>query len=284
MTSSPFSLWRECLTEFAGVATLLIATCAYASLLSHPDSPVVHAIPNANARRVLMGLLMAATVLLLTHTPWAKRSGGHFNPAVTLTFWHLKKVWASDAVFYIVFQFLGAIVGMAIGNAFLGHWLKAPQVGFVATHPNPGVDGRLIAFAAECAMTTLLMSVVLWSGNYFKLHRFTPWLVAATVAGCIIFGAPLSGTGLNPARSFAPEIYAQIWDSLWIYITAPTLGMLLAAQCYLALGPGRVVCAKLHHHNDQPCPFRCEYASWIAAHRTEDSVTADKAAASEHSS
>jgi len=65
---------------------------------------------------------------------------------------------------------------------------------------------------------------------------------------------------MNPARTFASALPAQIWTALWIYFTAPPLGMLVAAELYVRqYGLHHVFCAKLHHHNNTRCIFRCNY-------------------------
>lgn len=65
---------------------------------------------------------------------------------------------------------------------------------------------------------------------------------------------------MNPARSLASAIPAGLWTSFWIYLTAPVLGMLLAAEAYIRVaGIQKVRCAKLHHHNSKRCIFHCGY-------------------------
>jgi aquaporin Z len=65
---------------------------------------------------------------------------------------------------------------------------------------------------------------------------------------------------MNPARSLGPAIEAGALAPLWIYFTAPPIGMLAAAECYLRLkGVRAVICAKLHHQNSKRCIFRCGY-------------------------
>ena len=65
---------------------------------------------------------------------------------------------------------------------------------------------------------------------------------------------------MNPARTFASALPAQIWTALWLYFTAPPLGMLLAAELYVRqYGIHKVFCAKLHHHNDKRCIFHCNW-------------------------
>jgi aquaporin Z len=65
---------------------------------------------------------------------------------------------------------------------------------------------------------------------------------------------------MNPARSFASALAAQLWTSSWSYFTPPTLGMLVAAEVYRRRnGAHAVFCAKLHHHHDKRCIFGCSY-------------------------
>ena len=65
---------------------------------------------------------------------------------------------------------------------------------------------------------------------------------------------------MNPSRTFGSAAVGSIWTSVWIYFTAPPLGMLLAAEVYQRIKAGRAVaCAKLHHHNNQRCIFRCNF-------------------------
>jgi len=89
---------------------------------------------------------------------------------------------------------------------------------------------------------------------------FTGLLAGALVAVSITLEAPLSGMSLNPARSFASAVLAQLWTGFWIYLTAPLFGMLLAAEVHQRSSAPSVPCAKLHHANDRRCIFRCRYA------------------------
>lgn len=258
--------WPEYLIEAFGAFALMTVTCVFGTLLEHPSSPVPRVLTDPFARRVLMGVLMAASVFTVIHLPWGKRSGAHYNPAVTLTFLRLGKVWPADGAFYVLSQCIGAISAVALASLLLGGLLADPAVGYVATRPGlPGVSGTLAAFAVEAIMAGALMSVVLWTSNTWRLHTLTPRLVPFIVMSCIIFGAPISGTSLNPARSLAPTLFAGHWSLLWIYFLAPSVGMLGAAQFFLAMrGRDGVVCAKLHHHNGCRCIFKCRYESWSA--------------------
>src|SRR5258706_11204494 len=76
--------WPEYLMEGAELALFLVVACLLVALLEHPSSPVRRALPDPFPRRLLMGLAMGATAVAIVFSPLGKRSGAHFNPAVTL--------------------------------------------------------------------------------------------------------------------------------------------------------------------------------------------------------
>ncbi len=138
--------------------------------------------------------------------------------------------------------------------------LSHPAVNFVATLP--GEQGAAVAFVAEAAISFGLMLTVLFVSNSPRTNRYTGLVAGALVALYITLEAPLSGMSMNPARSFASALSAQQWTAIWIYFTAPLLGMLGAAAVYVRRrGAAAVLCCKLHHENGQRCIFRCRYGA-----------------------
>jgi len=258
--------WPEYLMEAAGLGLFMISASLFASLLEHPASPLRQAIPSPLLRRVLMGLAMGSTAIGLIYSPWGQQSGAHLNPSVTLTFWRLGKVRSWDAVSYILFQCIGGAAGILLASLLLHRWIADPHVNYVATLPGP--DGSLVAFAAEGLISFGMMSAVLTASNAERLAQYTGLFAGLLVMAYIVLEAPVSGMSMNPARSLAPSIPASAWRFLWIYLTAPPLGMLLAAELYRRwAGPRGVICAKLHHHNHRRCIFRCGYTEREAAPR-----------------
>jgi aquaporin Z len=251
--------WPEYLMEAGGLATFIVSACLFATLLEHPASPARQALPAPLLRRFLMGLAMGLTAIGIIYSPWGKQSGAHINPAVTLTFLRLGKVQPWDALFYVIAQFTGGVAGIVLSAAILWPWIADPSVNYVATVPGAGGTG--LAFLAELLISFGLMSTVLFATNTDRLARFTGLLAGILVATYITVEAPLSGMSMNPARTFGSAVEAQTWAFLWIYFSAPPLGMLLAAETYRRVkGAHAVLCAKLHHHNDKRCIFRCGYA------------------------
>ena len=246
--------WPEYSMEAAGLGVFMISACVFGALYEFPGSPVHQAIKWQLARRLLMGLSMGLTAIAIIYSPWGKQSGAHINPSVTLTFLRLGKIRHWDAILYIFSQFTGAALGVAVIAIFLGRELADPAVDYVVTVP--GARGPWVALAAEYAMALGMMSLVLYFSNHHKLDRYTGLFAGALVAAYITLEAPFSGMSMNPARTMGSALPPNVWKGLWIYLTAPPLGMLTAAELYLWWkGKAAVKCCKLHHANDKRCIF-----------------------------
>lgn len=125
----------------------MISACLVTALVEHPALPVRAAVPSALLRRALIGVAMGLTAIALIYSPWGQRSGAHFNPSVTLTFFRLGKVKAWDATFYVLAQFAGGIAGVLAAATFLRDRLGDPAVNYAVTRP--GAFGVVAAFSAS---------------------------------------------------------------------------------------------------------------------------------------
>ena len=205
-----------------------------------------------------MGVAMGLTNAALVYSRLGARSGAHMNPAVTLTFLRLRKIAPLDAAGYVLAQFLGGFVGIGLAIIVFAGLPAHPSVNFVATVP--GSTGAATAFAAELTMSFLLMTVVLRMTNTPRLARFTGVGASLLVATYIIVEAPFSGMSMNPARTLGSNVLASTWSTLWVYLIAPPVGMLLAGEWYARQsGHAPVRCAKLHHASSTRCIFHCHY-------------------------
>jgi aquaporin Z len=244
--------WPEYLIEAWGLGTFMVSAGAFTTLFDYPGSPLHRLIADADVRRCLIGVAMGLTAIALIYSPWCKRSGGHLNPAVTLTFLRLGKVKAADAFFYILAQFVGGTVGVLIVWAVLGAAFAEPPVFFVNTLP--GGAGIGAAFVTELAMSCGLMLMVLSALASQRLMPQIGLFAGIMVASYITFLAPLSGMSMNPARSFASAAPAGSFAFLWLYLTAPVIGMLAAVEIFRLGKLGREkFCAKLNHDYHYRC-------------------------------
>src|SRR6266496_3035727 len=205
--------WPEYFCEAAELGLFMISASLFTMLLWHPSSPVLNLIPNPFVRRMLTGMAMGGTAIALIFSPLGKRSGAHFNPAVTLTFWRLGKVKNWDAFFYVIAQFIGGISGVLVVALVARMALSHRAVNYVATLP--GSHGMMAAFVAELVIAFILMTVVLTVSNTPHLARYTGIFAGCLVAIYITFEGPLSGMSMNPARTFAPAFVGHLWTAQW---------------------------------------------------------------------
>jgi aquaporin Z len=244
--------------EGAELAVFMLAACLCTALLFYPASPAIPLLPDATLRRFILGLGMGGTAVGIILCPWGKRSGAHFNPSITLSYLLLGKIHRVDATGYILGQFAGGLAGVIASALLLGHTVIAStSVNYVVTVP--GIGGWPAAFVAELFMSAVLMSVVLHLSNHPRLAVLTPYIVGALISLYVLLFAPVSGFSLNPARTLGSAIPAHTYTALWIYFTAPLLGMFSSALLYRhSFGPSRIHCAKLRHDPRFPCPFFCQ--------------------------
>jgi aquaporin Z len=251
--------WPVYVIEGTALGLFMVSALLFTVVLEHPDLPIRAAIDSPALRRLLMGLAMGGTAAALIYSPFGARSGAHMNPAVTLAFARLGLVPRALVPGYVTAQFAGATAGLAAAGASLGSWATHPSVNLVATRPGPA--GPAVAFAAEVAIAFAMMLVVLATSTS-RHTRFTGLAASGMLALYILVEAPLSGTSLNPARSFASAALSGALDVLWIYLLAPLAGMLLAAEVFVRRhGLQAALCARLNHSGSQPCIFGCKSLS-----------------------
>jgi aquaporin Z len=212
---------------------------------------------------MLVGVAMGLTAFGLIYSRWGRRSGAHMNPAVTLAFLRLRLVRPIDGLFYMLAQTIGGTFGVFAGFLLTAGMLAAPEARWVVTVP--GTCGPFVAFGAEFLMAMFLMLVVLRFSNSPTLRGFTGSAAALMVALFITIAAPCSGMSINPARTLASAIPSQIWTGFWVYLLAPPLGMLAAAELHRCQSRGLLRhCAKLCHDNRTRC-IHCGYTPSEAA-------------------
>ena len=221
--------WPEYLMEAGEMSLFVFCICSLATLLQHPASPVRHFFVSGIVRRALMGLAVGATVMALIMSPWGKQSGGHINPAVTFAFYRLGKLHPWDVLFYGVPQFCGATIGVALATFLLR---GAPGDGTVRYAVTAlGVYGVAVAFAAEVAISFILMMTVLLVTNHERLARDTPYFVGSLYAANITFETPLSGMSMNAARTLGPAAETVVIDRLLCFgLVLPTAASTLGVR------------------------------------------------------
>ena len=156
-------------------------------------------------------------------------SGCHLNPAVTLAFFAARRSGRGRVVPYILAQVVGAVLASFV--------LKA----MFPTHPTLGATlpaGTAVqSWVMEFVLTLMLVVVILSVSTGAKEKGLLAGVaVGAVIALEAMFGGPVSGASINPARSLAPAVAAGRLEHLWVYLTAPVAGALA----------GVVICGAIH--------------------------------------
>lgn len=152
-------------------------------------------------------------------------SGAHLNPAVSLGFWVSGRFTGRDMLVYWAAQLLGAFAGTLLLSLLFPDSTSLGAT--VSTHP------FVTVFLLEVVLTFLLMFVII---NVATGSREQGMMAGSAIGGTIalaaLFGGPITGASMNPARSLSPAVVAGIYDGLWIYLVAPMLGSAVAIGAY----------------------------------------------------
>ena len=223
--------WAHYLQEGLGLAIFMISACLFSALLWGNDASFHVAIQNVMLRNIVTGILMCITAWFIFYSPFTAPSGSQINPAVTCTFLRLNKMCPWDAMFYIIFQFIGGTLAVYLMAALLGNSLTSSPVKYTVTVP--GKSGVAAAAITEYAIAAIMMIMVLFTSEDKILKKYTRIFAGCFVCGYVIIAGPVSGFGMNPARSFASAFPAHIYTAFWIYMIIPFAGMLSAAEFFL---------------------------------------------------
>ncbi len=222
--------WRHYLQEAFGLGIFMISACFFSAMLFSEKSSWYNAMPTM-MRNSLMGIAMGATALFIFYSPFTAPSGSQINPAVTIIFLRLDKMCRYDAMFFCIFQILGGTIPVYLMQQFMGGMLIDAPVHSAVTVP--GKFGITAALITEFIIAFITMTMVLFTSNNDRVKKFTRIIAGCLVCTWVIVAGPISGFGMNPARSFASALPANIWTAFWIYLFVPFIGMILAAEFYL---------------------------------------------------
>jgi aquaporin NIP len=174
------------------------------------------------------GLVIMAMIYATGHL-----SGAHINPAVTVAFTLTRHFPLRDAIAYVVAQLAGAAAGAFV---LLAAWSGKPaHLG--ATLPSVGAGTALLY---EVVLSAFLMFVIVAVATDTRAVGAAAALaIGGTVGLDALFGGPITGASMNPARSFGPALASGTWHEFWIYVVGPVLGASLGALAYQLVRGGR---------------------------------------------
>jgi aquaporin NIP len=214
--SNGVALWRRATAEALAAFALVFAGCGAIVTDASYDGTL-----GAVGVSLVFGLIIMAMIYAVGHL-----SGAHINPAVTVAFTLTRHFALRDAAAYIAAQLAGAIAGALL---LLALWPDQPaQLG--ATVPSVGAGS---AFVYELVLTALLMFVIISVATDTRAVGAAVAIAIGSAVGLdALFGGPVTGASMNPARSFGPALVAGEWTDFWIYVAGPLAGAALGAFAY----------------------------------------------------
>jgi aquaporin Z len=182
----------------------------------------------------LLGIATAHGVgLAAMASAFGGTSGGHFNPAVTLSVWLGRKIETMDAVGYIVMQVAGALgAGLFLRAIYTEAQWRPSNLGTPALTVSVG-KGLL----AEAVFTFIFFIVIWGTGIDNRGPKIGGLAIGFALFGVLLVDGPITGAGLNPARYLASAVVSGHYNNWWVYIAGPAIGGAVAsAYSYLFMG------------------------------------------------
>jgi len=212
------SPWRQLLAEFLGTFCLVFAGTGAIIVNDFSQNAITH-----------LGIATAfgLVVFAMIYT-FGEISGSHLNPAVSIGLWVAGKFDTRHVTSYIMAQCAGAVMASLVLQ------------GVFPAHPTLGMTlpaaGQSSAFLFEVLLTWMLMLVILNVTHPTNPHRsFAGFIIGAFVGLEALFGGPVSGASMNPARSLGPALVSGNMLDLWIYLIAPVIGSIVAVWTHRLL-------------------------------------------------
>ena len=220
----PRQEWRRLFSELLGTFFLVLVAAG--------GGMMGQAFPGAIGRSaavVAPGLMVMAIILFM-----GKVSGAHLNPAVSVAFALRRDFPWRRVPGYIVVQLIGA----TLAALFLHSVIHVSAI-YGSNYPAHGYSD-VAAFWMELILTVGLVSVILGTASGAQnIGIFGALGVGAYIALAGLWGSPISGASMNPARTFGPDLVGTTFTGYWVYVAGPLAGAVIAVGiAYVLRGPG----------------------------------------------
>lgn len=207
----------KCVAEIIGTFMLIFFGCgSIAACQGNPQALPSFIIP------IMFGLVVFVMIHALGHI-----SGAHLNPAVTLALASVRRFPMRQVPLYCLAQLIGACAAIALLT-----FLFPESQTYGATIPSITLHK---AFVWEFILTFALMFVIMAVSDTRAMSTMAGAAIGITVTLDAFIAGPLTGASMNPTRSIAPALFEGRFEGLGIYILAPILGAIFAAQIYVLM-------------------------------------------------
>ncbi|MFG2480911.1 MIP/aquaporin family protein [Streptomyces fagopyri] len=219
--------------EFVLATVLLFLAVTAVRWLRDPGSALC--VADLGAAITVIGAFSGTVLTVLVLTPPGRRSGGHMNPAVTVSLWLMGAFPGRSVLPYVLAQLAGSAAGTGLARLVWGRPVTLPSVDYAAIGPSPAWQPSSV-FLAEAGSTAAIVLVVGFVLARTRFAHLLPYAIGLSVALVITLLGTRSGGSANPARQFGPALLAGRTEDLWIYLVAPVLGAALGASLDRVLG------------------------------------------------
>ena len=225
---------KKYVAECIGTATLVVLGCGTAMLVGCDAA--------SGSGYLLTALAFGLTIVAMAYSI-GNISGCHINPAVSLGVLLTGGIKAKEFICYVISQCVGALAGAGILALIFGTGGVEDKTGGFGSNGLAGVNGSPIAgLIVEIVLTFIFVIAILGVTSKKANHgSFGGLVIGLTLVVVHILGIGLTGTSVNPARSFGPALVAAFTGNtapiaaLWVFIVGPLVGAALAAWVYKAL-------------------------------------------------
>src|SRR6187455_3466985 len=212
----PHQEWRRLVSELLGTF-FLVLVAAGGGMMSQAFPGTI----SREAAVVAPGLMVMGIIMFM-----GKVSGAHLNPAVSLAFALRGDFPWRRVPGYIVVQLVGATIAALVLRGIIDVSAK-----YGSNYPASGYSSGK-AFLMEALLTLGLVSVILGTASGAQnIGIFGAIGVGSYIALAGLWGSPISGTSMNPARTFGPDLVGADWTAYWVYVAGPIAGAALAVVC-----------------------------------------------------
>lgn len=214
---------KKYISEFVGTLFLTFLACGVAVIVGCTTAAGIV------ATALAFGLVIVASVYSIGNV-----SGCHINPAVSIGMYVAGKMEFKECIKYIVSQILGAFAGSALLGLCLGSFENLGANSYGGVLPNGMEVTMFIAILVEIILTFIFITTILGVTDKKENGHVTGIVIGLTLTLVHLFGIPVTGTSVNPARSLAPAILqgGTVLPQVWVFIVAPIIGGVLAGIFY----------------------------------------------------
>lgn len=219
--------FKKYLAEFLGTMVLVTLACGTAVAVGCDRT-------SFDAAYVLTALAFGLVIVAMAYSI-GNVSGCHINPAVSIAMLVSGKMSFKDFVGYVIAQFAGAIAGAAILGLIFG-WDRGFGANALVSASSNGIAiGK--SLAVEVMLTAVFVYAILGVTSKPEFSKVAGLVIGLSLTLVHILGIALTGTSVNPARSFGPALFAggDALSCVWVFIVGPLVGGLLAALAFRIL-------------------------------------------------